>query len=130
MNIADAYGADTEPSAPDSAPVAMREAYASAVKTPRPKTIRNARNALMAEGFSVVRFCGTKLDEPASPPSPDDGKHGVRLHWRRGHWRMQPCGPKLSQVKRVWIRPMLVGQDSGGPIPGHRYVVDPRQDQH
>ena len=30
-------------------------------------------------------------------------------HWRRGHWRNQPCGKKGEDRKIVWIRPVLVG---------------------
>lgn len=37
------------------------------------------------------------------------GNH-VRAHWRRGHWRNQPYGPR-DQVKHkiVWIEPIYVG---------------------
>lgn len=119
----DAYGADTDPVVPDSAPASLQNDYKIAAKTSKAKVIRNARNALMADGFTVVRMCGTKLgDQPGLEPL-DNHRHGVRPHWRRGHWRMQPCGPKLSQVKRVWIRPMLVGKGTGGVIQGHHYVV-------
>jgi hypothetical protein len=33
-----------------------------------------------------------------------------RLHWRRGHFRNQPYGPKQqTQYKVLWLEPMLVG---------------------
>lgn len=32
-------------------------------------------------------------------------------HWRRGHWRMQACGPKLSERKRILIPPVMVRPD-------------------
>ena len=37
-----------------------------------------------------------------------DGKHGwtCRPHWRRGHWRSQPCGP--GQQRLVVVPPVLV----------------------
>jgi hypothetical protein len=29
-------------------------------------------------------------------------------HWRRGHWRNQPCGEKLQDSKIIWIQPTLI----------------------
>lgn len=34
---------------------------------------------------------------------------GVRQHWRRGHYRMQPHGPQSSLRKVIFMRPQLVG---------------------
>lgn len=31
------------------------------------------------------------------------------FHWREGHWRNQPFGPKRAQMKRIWIEPTEVG---------------------
>lgn len=122
----DAYGADTEPTVPAAAPESLREAYTKAVKEAKPKALRNARNTLMADGFAVVRLCGASIASGQTPDTGDGSGHSVRIHWRRGHWRMQPCGPKLSQIKRVWVRPALVGKDAGGALKGHIYsVVDP-----
>jgi hypothetical protein len=40
---------------------------------------------------------------------PKGGTHASpRSHWRRGHWRNQPCGEKSSERKIVWIKPVLV----------------------
>lgn len=33
-------------------------------------------------------------------------------HWRKGHWRNQRYGEKLSLVKRLWIQPVFVGLQS------------------
>jgi hypothetical protein len=33
----------------------------------------------------------------------------TRLHWRRGHWRLQRYGIGLVESKRIWIEPVLVG---------------------
>ena len=33
---------------------------------------------------------------------------GVRAHWRRGHFRMQPFGPAASQRKMIFVMPTLV----------------------
>jgi hypothetical protein len=42
-----------------------------------------------------------------------------RLHWRRGHVRSQPHGPRWSLRKPVWIEPLLIGlQDATGAEEG------------
>jgi len=36
-----------------------------------------------------------------------------RLHWRRGHYRMQPHGPLTERkVKTIWIAPVLIGAEN------------------
>lgn len=120
----DGYGADLELTVPAEAPQAVREAYEQAVKRGKPKAMRNARNALMAEGFTVVRLCGALVNDTAPTEECEAGGHSVRTHWRRGHWRMQPCGPQLTQIKRVWVRPSLVCKDAGSAVKGHIYSVE------
>lgn len=34
-------------------------------------------------------------------------------HWRRGHWRNQPCGEKLQDSKIIWIQPTLINANVG-----------------
>lgn len=123
MFYLDAYGADTEPVVSNGASQVARDAYEKAVKSGKPKIVRNARNALMVDGFTVVRLCGSEADGSAHEDNAGQGAYTVRTHWRRGHWRMQPCGLKLSQIKRVWVRPALVGKDTGGAVKGHIYSV-------
>ncbi|MDE2102965.1 MAG: hypothetical protein KGL39_37320 [Patescibacteria group bacterium] len=31
-----------------------------------------------------------------------------RMHWRRGHFRQQPCGPQHKERKSLWIEPCLI----------------------
>lgn len=41
---------------------------------------------------------------------PQGGSHASpRMHWRRGHTRQQPYGPKMALRKTKWIEPMLIG---------------------
>jgi len=35
-----------------------------------------------------------------------------RLHFRRGHFTNQPYGPKSTLRKKLWIDPILVGQEA------------------
>jgi len=119
----DAYGANTEPRASESAPTHLQQQFEHALASKKPKKVREAVRALEESGFTVVRMCGA-----SEPDSDSDEKHGtkegsVRAHWRRGHWRMQPHGPQLSLVKRTWIRPTLVGRNHSAPVAGHQYVV-------
>lgn len=45
-----------------------------------------------------------------------EGTHrSPHAHWRRGHWRNQRYGEKLSQVKRIWIQPVFVGLQPSSP---------------
>lgn len=118
----DAYGADTEEVAPEAAPPALRLAFEKATTSKKPKAIREARNQILADGFTTVRLCGQTKSNFDGVAGTKDGSD-VRMHWRRGHWRMQPCGPQLSVIKRVWVRPSLVGKGDADQMPGHQYIV-------
>jgi hypothetical protein len=44
-----------------------------------------------------------------------DGTHASpRLHWRRGHYRRQPCGTGRKEHKIIWLEPCLVGGETNG----------------
>lgn len=54
-----------------------------------------------------------KLDVPNKPKVINcvekSGTHESPItHWRRGHWRNQPCGEKLQNSKLIWIQPTLI----------------------
>jgi hypothetical protein len=46
--------------------------------------------------------------EPGSVESNGTGGWTVSPHWRRGHWRWQPCGPGRLERRRVAIPSVLV----------------------
>lgn len=55
------------------------------------------------------------------------GKSGRQLKHpsiTRGHWRWQRHGPKLSLVKRIWIKPFIRGKELGGEGGGHTYILE------
>lgn len=58
---------------------------------------------------------------PASAPAilPAPGAAGIRApHWRRGHFRAQPCGPARSSRKLIFVAPILIHADQlGGQAP-------------
>lgn len=70
------------------------------------KRIRKGKKPLVE--FRLITVTGKK-NELASLPH---GNHASpRQHWRRGHWRfMKKSG------KKVWIDPMLVGDEENGKI--------------
>ena len=47
----------------------------------------------------------------SGPSQEGSGGWNVRMHWRRGHLRMQPHGPNNSLRKTIWIEPMLIGAE-------------------
>jgi hypothetical protein len=70
------------------------------------KRIRKGKKPLVE--FRLITVTGKK-SEIASMPH---GNHASpRQHWRRGHWRfMKKSG------KKVWVAPMLVGDEKNGKI--------------
>jgi len=90
----------------------------------QPSRRHKLKSSLTADGYAVVRLVGGELDSPSSGA----GQTGLsrRVHWRRGHWRMQPHGPQKSLRRRQWIKPILVGgaTDAGPDASyGHIYVL-------
>lgn len=58
----------------------------------------------------LIRF----VKEPSfcTPKDSELALRSVRPHWRRGHWRSQPCGPKNVNRKVIFIQRLLVHGDS------------------
>jgi hypothetical protein len=50
---------------------------------------------------------------PAGPPVEGSGGWRMKLHRRRGHWRMQPCGKGRTQVKRIYIHSFMINEKDG-----------------
>ena len=89
----------------------------------KPGQQQQAKQALNAEGYAIVRYCGAHFSRPGA----NDGSSSelTKAHWRRGHWRNQPHGPQFTLIKRVWIRPVLVKAEAETPDVGRVYTVDP-----
>lgn len=101
------------------------------------KAVGRAKGELLKKGLVPVRVL--RLDpEPAVAGDrgvPAVARGPARAHWRRGHWRRQPVGPRRpdptterSEIRLIWIRPALVGArqtktDGDPPIEGRVYVV-------
>lgn len=86
------------------------------------KKRRKEKSALSADSYAIVRLVGSEVVDSVGRGSGGS----LRTHWRRGHWRFQRHGEGLSQRKRIWIKPVLVGSDLGtvpSPVPGHFYMT-------
>lgn len=70
---------------------------------------------LNAMGFFQVHKVGLDFLQAAERAHQAQVSSGrsVEPHWRRGHWRHQAYGEKLSLRKLIWMRPMRV---LGGPV--------------
>lgn len=64
-------------------------------------------------GFVPVQVLGGDFSELAD----NEGGSTVAAHWRRGHWRNQPHGPRMSLRKLLWIAPMRI-HASPAPLDG------------
>ena len=60
--------------------------------------------------------------DPRNSGGNETGRH-VRLHLVRGHWKNQPCGPRNSERRIVWIRPYWAGR-AKGYVERITYVAD------
>lgn len=56
--------------------------------------------------FARTERCRAEPGQPTGREMPP--------HWRRGHWRMQPCGPGWAERKRTLIPAVLVRADLFG----------------
>lgn len=72
-------------------------------KSEKPPTTGKASRKLAAPNW-IGRTYRAPRSEHAG------GTHASpHVHWRRGHWRHQPHGPKNSLRKDLWIEPLIVG---------------------
>jgi hypothetical protein len=91
------------------------------IAKPTPRDIRVNRKKLSKKKAPLIEFRLVKI-EPTKPqlPTLPHGTHASpRQHWRRGHWRTCKSG------KRVFISPMLVGDEANGKIIKDYIVENP-----
>jgi hypothetical protein len=89
---------------------------------PTPRSIQVNKKKLSKRKKPTVEFRLIKIDgyKPPELPSLPKGTHASpRQHWRRGHWR------HLSSGKRVFVKPMLVGDEKNGKIIKDYIVEEP-----
>lgn len=64
----------------------------------------------LAKATDVI-YIGSKI---ANKSWQQGGSQDRKSHWRRGHFRNQRYGEKLSKSKSIWIEPALVGSGETG----------------
>lgn len=67
-------------------------------------------------GLYAARFVGQSQIRPERSPHAvahmvTHEEYHLRSHWRRGHWKRQPFGPKWADRKLVWIHPYQAGRE-------------------
>jgi hypothetical protein len=84
--------------------------------------LTSVRKKVDKNGYTIVYFAGHDINNQQS--SEPLNSRDISTHWRRGHWRNQPFGKKLSQIKRIWLKPKLINahDDENIDIPGHIYM--------
>jgi hypothetical protein len=90
------------------------------VKSKNEKT--KIESKISASGYSKIQFVGKSYARQLINQS--GTTETVAPHWRRGHWRNQRFGEKLTNKKIVWIKPVIVNNEQGKPEKGKIYEVD------
>ena len=78
--------------------------------TPVPRVKRHKTDQ---RPWIAPRWLGKHFQTRSGNRKPSNGvepEYSVSAHWRRGHWRNQPFGPKdQHQTKLIWLEPALIG---------------------
>ena len=88
-----------------------------------------------AKRGKLDRRLAKALDYVVIKPQPEHGnasselgndvrRGGVKAHWRRGHYRLQPVGPQLVDRRLVYLQPTLVSASmANDPVMPENYLV-------
>ncbi|MCR9209036.1 MAG: hypothetical protein NXI28_12455 [bacterium] len=105
------------------------KSHAKQVRRSRSRNHQKARRAKALLDASMERIEFRQdvvffdIKEP-SPPNPEASGSTKCTHWRRGHFRKQPCGAGRSQRKFVFIRPCLInGSQFQGDLSDTEYRI-------
>lgn len=107
---------DLEPGRDTSPALTVQWANAS------PRQREKLKSKLLSQGYSTVYILGREIDRNLQKNNNETGSK--RAHWRRGHWRRQRHGSGNAMLKRIWMKPQMIGADKvNDDLPGHVYVV-------
>lgn len=82
---------------------------------------RPARRRFQREGRQPPLVRVITLRRPAGEKSTGESDREWKHRWMvRGHWRLQPWGPKREQVRPVWIAPHIKGPEDKPLIGGEK----------
>ena len=67
------------------------------------------------------------FDKPCSTATATGNGASKKPHWRRGHFRRQPCGDGRTKRQLIFIRPCFVNSEVfGGELADTRYAISAR----
>ncbi len=78
------------------------------------RKLRTAYNRTIISPKDDIHYLKEDSDQHPSNTKPK------KAHWRRGHFKMQPYGPRASQRKIIFIEPVVVG---GAFAKKHKYTA-------
>ncbi len=86
--------------------------------------VKNLEDGLYQQGYTKVNYVGRnfeKTNEGKAISNHINSGKTLSTHFRRGHFRNQPYGEKLSQRKIIFIAPTIVNE--GGEMQGKIYKL-------
>ncbi|AUR22532.1 hypothetical protein [Phaeobacter inhibens] len=102
---------------PKDAPAALVDRLENGLS---PKARKKALNDLKKSGHMLIKRIvidgSSQVQRLDRGPMP--GTNEKVAHWRSGHMRRQPHGPKNAEIKLIWIMPTFVGGDDDGRVGG------------
>lgn len=75
-----------------------------------PRKVKRGAGDTKRDRFYSYQHVGSRVRYVGPPVN--DGKKLDKRFLVRGHWRMQACGPKRSERRRLWIKPHWKGPDT------------------
>jgi hypothetical protein len=87
-----------------------------------PKEKIKATSKLKSLGFSIIHQIGDEFGEQVKKDNHNQMSQNRRVHWRRGHWRMQPHGPNNTLRKIIWLKPTRVGMGNDEDVSRVRII--------
>lgn len=112
-----AHPEDKEALWPSSAPIK----YVEQSKSNKPTESKRAESKLAKLGYTKIHYFGRDFKHNNQNITSDIKD----THWRRGHHKRQPFGPKNSLRKIVWIMPTLINKhlSKDKEMKGHIYKI-------
>lgn len=98
-----------------------------------PEEVKKAKNLLNSTVYEIqfsqnVKFYEEEEEHIRSENLSEEERKSPKVHWRRGHWRMQACGPKLSERKAIFVKPILVrGKFFVGDLKNTSVTYEPKE---
>lgn len=100
-------------------PAKAPEKLVKKTKDKNKKEASKARKKLIDLGYTKVYHIEPNQEQSSAAGASLDKS----VHWRKGHWRNQPYGPKSTLRKLIWILPTLINRTSPDDesMKGHIY---------